>query len=170
LFYGWGKKNQALKIPSQEGNYKKTNGLIAINAISGKEYIKMTVTAKAEDVANYFLQLLSDLRREGCNSASIILDNNPSHKDKMRYILWQSLKSIESMIDFKVNFINTPPYSPDYNLAEYAIHQLRVKVLHHCSAKLTLEERETLVQNYLKCNRIFSEAGITNTINHILAL
>ena len=130
----------------------------------------MSSVAKAEDIANYFLQIFSDVRKEGNNFATVILDNNPSHKDRMRYTLWQSLKSIESMIDFKVNFINTPPYSPDYNLAEYAIHLLRTKVLHHCSEKLSIEERELLIQDYLVNNHIFTVNGTNNTINHILAL
>lgn len=170
MFYGWGKKRQALKILSKEGNYKKTNGLISIDAISEKVYVKMTAAAKSEDVSEYLFQLCKKLKENGSNSVTIFLDNNSTHKDKMRYNLWTELKMDEDTIDFKVRYVNIAPYSPDYNLAEYGIHLLRLKVLHHCSAKSTLDEKAVMIQDYLKNNQLFPEGGIKNTINHILNL
>lgn len=170
LFYGWGKKRQALKIPSQEGSYKKTNGLISIDATSGKEYVEMMPSSKADDVADYLSQVCTKIKNDGNNVVTIILDNNRTHKDKMRYNLWLALKSNELMIDFIVKYVYIAPYSPDYNLAEYAIHLLRVNVLHHCSPKLTLDDKETMVRNYLQNNHLFSKPGLENTLAHILNL
>ena len=36
-----------------------------------------------------------------------------------------------------IEFIHTPAYSPDFNLAEYEIHLLRLEHLHHLSSSAT---------------------------------
>lgn len=130
----------------------------------------MTATANAEDISDYFFQLCKEVKENGNNSVTIFLDNNSTHKDKMRYNLWCMLNANETTSDFKVKYVNIAPYSPDYNLAEYAIHLLRLNVLHHCSAKSTLDDRAEMIRNYLKNNHLFSKDGVENTINRILQL
>ncbi len=39
-----------------------------------------------------------------------------------------------------IEFIHIPPYSPEFNLAEYLIHQLRLKLLHHLPLGTTIAE------------------------------
>jgi hypothetical protein len=130
----------------------------------------MTQTAKSEDIADYLVQVCKDIKNDGSNSVTIFLDNNKTHKDRMRYKLWQTLKADENTVDFKVNYVDIAPYSPDYNLAEYAIHLLRLNVLHHCSPKLTLDEKIEMIQNFMQNNHLFSKVGLENTVNHILNL
>jgi transposase len=143
--------------------------LLSIDAVSGKEFIKLSKTAKADDLVEYFYSLCVDLYIDGYKKLTVILDNNQTHKDKMRYNLWQYLKSNTTINDFQIRYINIAPYSPDYNLAEYAIHQIRLKILHHCSEKMNIEERESAILNYLSKYHIFN-SGVSNIINHILSI
>ncbi len=74
------------------------------------------------------------------------------------------------MQDFGLKFINTPSYSPDFNVAEYIIHQLRLTLLHHLPADVTLADVETKIINFFKDNQLQTPQQIANTINHILKL
>jgi hypothetical protein len=51
----------------------------------------------------------------------VALDNNSTYKEKMKKLLKESLiaKGVESKL--VVEFIHTPAYSPNFNLAEYEI-------------------------------------------------
>ena len=40
------------------------------------------------------------------------------------------MSTLEIKSKIQVGFIHTPPYSPDFNLAEYIIHLLRLRFLH----------------------------------------
>ena len=71
---------------------------------------------------------------------------------------------------FKVKFLHTPAYSPDFNLAEYLIHQVRLKLLHHQPTGLKLEEVIHHVMSQIKQQKLQTETQIRNTINHILKL
>ncbi len=76
----------------------------------------------------------------------------------------------QDLKDFEIRFFYTPPYSPDFNLVEYIIHQLRLKLLHRLPSKTTLEEVKNKIINYLKSNQLQTKEQIKNTINHILKL
>ena len=39
-----------------------------------------------------------------------------------------------------VDFIHTPTYSPNFNLVEYIIHLLRLKLLHHLSLDVNIQQ------------------------------
>ena len=116
------------------------------------------------------MKICIELKKDYKDILTIFLDNNSSHKNAFQYNLWLALKSNEVTSNFKVNYEYIAPYSPDYNLAEYAIHLLKLNVLHHSSPKLTLEEKEIMIKNYLKNNHLFTKDGVKNTINHILKL
>jgi len=122
-------KNSRPQILSKEGTWLKKNGLFAVNAITGKEYLTFTEKAKATDVAEFLTNLSLDLQKEKSTKLTIILDNNTTHKKKMKSLVKESL-NIKEITDFKIEFIHTPGYSPDFNLAEYLIHQLRLKLIH----------------------------------------
>jgi len=69
----------------------------------------------------------------------VFLDNNSTHKEKMIKML-NKLLSIFGIADqIKIEFIYTPSYSPKLNLAEYLIHQLRLRLLHHMPIGSTID-------------------------------
>lgn len=72
----------------------------------------------------------------------------------MRYHLWLKAKSLPELQEFRFKFINTPSYSPDFNLADYLIHQLRLALLHHLPAEVTLAEIKTKIANFFKDNHL----------------
>ena len=170
-FYGWARVNTRFKVASNEKKKReRLNGLLAVDAQTGQEYIQLTPTAKTEDVVDYFYDLALDTHQDGFNQLTIIMDNNSTHKDKMRYALWLKTKSQPDLQDFRLKFINTPSYSPDFNLAEYLIHQLRLTLLHHLPADVTLTDIQDKIVDFFKDNHLQTPQQIANTINHILEL
>jgi transposase len=170
-FYGWARVNTKFKVPSNEKKKReRLNGLLSVDADTGQEHIKLTPKAKTENLVDYFYDLALDTHREGYNQLTIIPDNNSTHKDKMRYHLWLKAKAHPELQDFYLKFINSPSYSPNFNLAEYIIHQLRLTLLHHLPADVTLANIETKIINFFKDNQLQTPQQIANTINHILKL
>lgn len=80
--------------------------------------------------------------KEGYDKIWIILDNNSTHKKKMQRLLQHKLdklytnSNLEKLIE--ITFDYTPPYSPDYNLAEYVIRIIRQKITSPFTNKLHL--------------------------------
>jgi transposase len=69
-YYGWAEKNTKPQVPSNEQKKReKLNGLLAVDAISGEEFISLVPTAKTEDIALY----LGELCRE-CGEHPIFLN------------------------------------------------------------------------------------------------
>jgi transposase len=170
-FYGWARINTKFKVPSHEKKKRaRLNGLLAVDAQTGQEHLKLTPTAKTEDLVDYFYDLALATHQDGFNQLTIIMDNNSTHKDKMRYSLWLKAKNQPDLQDFQFKFINTPSYSPDFNLAEYIIHQLRLALLHHLPAEVTLSDIKDKIANFFKDNQLQTPQQITNIINHILKL
>ena len=174
IFYGWARVNTKFSVPSDESKKReRLNGLLAVDAITGQEYIKLIPQAKAEDVANYFYDLGLKTKAEGFNILSAGIDNNSTHKNKMKYHLWLKMYAnpeCQELHGFKIRFFHTPPYSPDFNLVEYIIHQLRLKLLHRLPSKTTLEEVKNKIIDYLKNKQLQTKEQIKNIINHILRL
>ena len=170
-FYGWARKNTKFKVPSNESKKReRLNGLLAIDADTGKEYLKLTKAAKTEDIAQFFHELSIETQKCSFHKLEVILDNNSTHKDKMRYeLLWKN-KSNPQLQDFQIEFIDTPTYSPDFNLAEYIIHQIRLKILHHLPSDITLVEIENKLVKTLKKKQLQTREQVQKTINHILKL
>jgi transposase len=154
-FYGWARVNTKFSVPSHENKKReRLNGLLAVDAQTGQEHLKLTPQAKTEDLVDYFCDLALDTQQDGCKQLTIIMDNNSTHKDKMRYQLWLKAKSQPELQDFQLKFINTPNYSPDFNLAEYIIHQLRLTLLHHLPAEVTLADIHNKICNFLKDHQL----------------
>ena len=174
IFYGWARVNTKFSVPSDESKKReRLNGLLAVDAITGQEYIKLIPQAKAEDVADYFYDLCLKTKAEGFNILTTGLDNNSTHKNKMKYHLWLKMYAnpeCQELHDFKIQFFHTPPYSPDFNLAEYIIHQLRLKLLHRLPSKTTLEEVKNKIIDYIENKQLQTKEQIKNIINHILKL
>ena len=52
-----------------------------------EEYLRLTSCAKTEDISSYFADLCRDSVQQGVRKLSVILDNNTTHKKKMRNLL-----------------------------------------------------------------------------------
>lgn len=170
LFYAWAEKNSRPQVPSNERRRNKVNGLLCVDAVTGKEYLRLKERAKTEDISSYFADLCLDCDKQGFTKLSVILDNNTTHTQKMRQQLLAHLSELGIKSDIEVEFIYTPPYSPDFNLVEYIIHLLRLKVLHHQPLGMTIEQVREKLENYLQDNQIQAPEQIQRTVAHICAL
>jgi len=170
LFYAWAEKNSRPQVPSNERRRNKVNGLFAVDVETGEEYLKLKERAKTEDISSYFADLCRDSVQQGVRKLSVILDNNTTHKKKMRNLLELQLAELGIKEEIEVEFIYTPPYSPNFNLVEYLIHQLRLQLLHHQPAGMTIELIREKLEQYLQINQLQTPQQIQNTIAHICSL
>jgi transposase len=101
---------------------------------------------------------------------TIILDNNSTHKYKLHRYLWAELftSGIEEQIT--VEFVYTPPYSPNFNLVEYLIHLLRLRLLHHLPSDKSIEQVEMRIKSFFETKQLQTPLQIANTIQHIYKL
>ena len=97
----------------------------------------------------------------------IILDNNSTHKEKMKRLLAEYLETSGIAEKLTVEFIHTPAYSPDFNLAEYEIHLLRLEKLHHLPSNITIAEIEKKLENV---KTLMNPEQILNTLYQIFSL
>lgn len=137
---------------------------------TGEEYLRLKNRAKTEDISSYFAEFCRDCVRQGFSKLSVFLDNNTTHKQKMKNLLDLQLVNLGIKEDIEVEFIYTPPYSPDFNLAEYIIHQLRLQLLHHQPVGRTLEQIREKLEQYLQVNQLQTPQQIQNIIAHICSL
>jgi len=171
MFYAWAEKNTRPQIPSNErGRRQKLNGMLCVDAITGEEYLRLKEQSKTEDVSSYFAQLASDCVKIGTKKLTVILDNNSTHKQKMRSQLEEHLVELEISEQIQIEFIYTPPYSPNFNLAEYIIHLLRVEVLHHQPVDITIELVREKLEKFLSLNQLQTPQQIQNILEHIYCL
>ncbi len=171
IFYGWAEKNTRPQVPSNErGRRNKLNGMLAVDAFTGEEYLKLKEKSKTEDVSNYFAELALDCVKQGFNKLSVILDNNSTHKKKMQEQLSAHLSKLNIQNKILVEFIYTPPYSPDFNLAEYLIHLLRLQLLHHLPLGMNIQQVVEKLENYFNFFQLQTPEQIQNTIQHIYTL
>ena len=148
----------------------KLNGMLSVDVFTGKEYLKIEEKSKTEDVSEYFLQLCQDCIKEGFSKLTVILDNNSTHKDKMKAQLKANLFSLKIENKIIVDFIHTPTYSPNFNLVEYIIHLLRLQLLHHLPLNVSIQQVKDKLENYFKFNQLQTPEQIQNIIEHICAL
>ncbi|MBR8838790.1 MAG: IS630 family transposase [Stigonema ocellatum SAG 48.90 = DSM 106950] len=170
IFYGWAEKNTRPQVPSNEkGRRNKLNGMIAVDAVTGEEYLKLTEKSKTEDVSNYFALLASDCVKQGVKKLSVILDNNSTHKQKMKTQLQFHLINLKIHDRITVEFIHTPAYSPDFNLAEYIIHLVRLQLLHHLPLGANIQQVREKLENYFQHFHLQTPQQIQNIIQHIFS-
>ena len=156
IFYAWAEKNSRLEIPSNERRRNKVNGLLCVDAVNGEEYLSLKQKAKTEDVASYLADLCSDCVNQEITKLSIILDNNSTPKQKMRTQLRNRLSELDIQEKIEVEFVDTPPYSPDFNLAEYIIHLLRL----HVTSPACRDERTA---SWRKLAKFFTKQSSSDT-------
>lgn len=171
MFYAWAEKNTRPQIPSDErGRRNKLNGMLCVDAVSGEEYLKLKEKSKTEDVSSYFAELCLDCVQEGITKLSVVLDNNSTHKQKMQAQLQAHLLELDIQKKIVVEFIYTPPYSPNFNLAEYIIHLLRLELLHHLPVGITMAQVREKLETYFQSSQLQTPKQIQNTIEHICKL
>ena len=90
------------------------------------------------------------------------------HKDKMRYERWLRMHEQHDLDGFRVRFLDTPRYSPELKLAEYSIHQVRLRLFHHWPSRPKMDELCETIQSSLKEKQLQTKEQIRATINHIL--
>lgn len=169
--YGWAEKNTRPQVPSNESQKReRLNGLLAVDAVNGEEFLRLTPIAKTEDIALYFGELCQECVREGIKHLTIILDRNSTHKDKLRRYLWAELFTSGIDEQIAVEFIHTPPYSPNFNLVEYLIHLLRLRLLHHLPSDTSIADVETRLKTFFETQQLQTPIQISNTIQHIYNL
>ena len=183
--YAWAIKNTRPQVKSTEGDRSRLNRLLTIDVLTGENHIKLIKQAKTEDLVDYFYELMLDLTLHNphnkykiCTKISVVLDNNSTHKDKMKKLLKFRLAEFEeenrlqgSEIKLpKIEFIHTAAYSPDYNLAEYGIRIIRQKYLHHLPHNEGLDEIEARLEYLIQTEGILTKQGVKNVIRHILDL
>jgi DDE superfamily endonuclease len=149
---------------------EKLNGLLAVDAVSGEEFLRLVPTAKTEDIALYFGELCLDCVLNKIKHLTIILDNNSTHKDKLRRYLWAELFTSGIDEQITVELVYTPPYSPGFNLVEYLIHLLRLRLLHHLPISTSIEQVEMRLKTFFETQQLQTPIQIGNTIQHIYNL
>ena len=170
IFYAWGKKNTRVRVYTRQRKKKRLNCFVSVDAVTGEEYIEFHKDSTFVEVSDYLYNLILKSYEKGHHKIVIIMDNHKTHKDKMRYRLWLKMKANPALADFEIEYLDTPRYSPDFNLAEYIIHQLRLQLLHHLPSNTTLLQIQNKILNFLKTQQLQTPEQIKNTINHILAL
>jgi hypothetical protein len=147
LYYAWAERNSKPQVPSNEKRKRnKVNGMISVDAVTGEIYLQLQPKSKTEDVAQYLADLCEDAYKDDIEKLIIGLDNNPTHKEKMKKLLAEHLKISGVEEKLGIEFLHTPAYSPDFNLAEYEIHLLRLEKLHHLPSNVTISEIENKLE------------------------
>ncbi len=170
LFYGWAERNTRPEVKSDERKRHKLNGLLCVDALSGEEFFRLSPDAKTEDVSDYLAQLCLDCVELGYDKLCIILDNNPTHKQKMQSQLALHLAQMGLAQSITVEYLYIPSYSPKLNLVEYVIHLLRLRFLHHLPIGTTLVQVEQHLVQFFDSHQFLSVEQVQKTLNFIFSL
>jgi hypothetical protein len=169
--YSWAKRNTRPQVKSNEASRKRLNGLLAIDVESGEEYLWLSSHAQSDDVARYMAHLTLEMDELGVERLEIVLDQNTTHKQRMQQLYQQELKQLslqqQRIIKTALSFTYLPAYSPKLNVAEYAIHLLRQRCLHHRPYNLKMDQIEQLLSNELLKKQLLSSQQITNILLYI---
>jgi len=168
IYYAWAEKNTKPKVPSNEKRERhKLNGMLSVDAVSGEIYLQLQSKSKAEDVAAYLADLCQDCLKDKYTKIGIVLDNNSTHKQKMKGLFHDYLVTRGISDKIEVEFLHSPAYSPDFNLAEYEIHLLRLEKLHHLPSSVTIDQIQLSLQNV---HQLMNPEQILRTLEHIFLL
>lgn len=184
--YGWAKKNTRPQVKSNEAKREKINGLLAIDLITAKEYLKLEPAAKTPEIAQYIVNLTLDQLKDNpqLQTINICLDNNPTHKTKLRNIITEKTielykkrkghkkpKYLPKLKDFPtINFFYFAPYSPNDNPVEYDIRLMRQLCLHHLPMNTTLDQLASQLQTKIQNQQFMTLPKLQNILTHILTL
>lgn len=170
--YAWSPRNQRPQVASDESHRReRLNGLLAVDARCGETFLDFRARSDSLTVAEYFVVLCLLLVGRGYKTIRLILDNCTSHQVKMRHHFKQLLSYILQDLYSKampdIHFIYTPPYSPEFNLAEYFIHHLRQSCLYHTPPTMTVKQKADRVLMKLKQKPLQTPEQTQNTLRYI---
>ena len=117
-------------------------------------------------MADYLADLAAHCQAQGYNRLEVYLDRSTTHLGKMQ----NAFAALTKDMEIEVGFHLMAPYSPTLNLVEYAIHLIRLKVLHHADCKRSLAEFETLVKELCDNRKVLTKEQIVNILEHIESL
>lgn len=140
--------------------------MLSINLSSAEFFFQATNSAKSEDIAAYFADLIQQHHQQGVVRMDIFLDRNTTHKEKMQTLLAE-LRAQQPPTAVNVQFHLMPAYSPKLNPVEYAIHLLRLRCLHHADAKQVLPQVIERITEACKQGKVLSKQQLNNLIRHI---
>lgn len=135
-----------------------------------KSFFALCPGSKTEDVSEYLAELCLDCVELGYDQLCIILDNNPTHKQKMQSQLALHLQQMGLARSITVEYLYLPPYSPKLNLVEYVIHLLRLRFLHHLPMQTTLLQIEQRLVQFLDSHQFLSAQQVKKILNFIFSL
>ena len=141
--------------------------MLSVDAVTGEIYLQLETHSKAENVSQYLRDVCEDTFKDNIEKLVIVLDNNSTHKEKMKKQLREHLQTVGIADKIVIEFIHTPAYSPDFNLAEYEIHLLRLEKLHHLPSNITISEIEEKLE---RVKILMNPEQIFRTLEHIFAL
>jgi transposase len=137
--------------------------LLAVELGNASFHFHATKQAKSEDVARFFIEMIGDYHQRGITSLDIFFDRNATHRRKMQALVNDAIKELS----IAVHFHFMPAYSPVVNPTEYAIHQIRLAILHHADCRSTLEQFQERIRALCKNGKIFTQEQIFNLLGHI---
>lgn len=117
---------------------------------------------KSDSVALSFHNTAIVLEKAGFKKVIFYLDQNPTHKELMKYNL-ALLPSLNIQLDFQY----LPAYSPKMNVVEYLIHLIRQKKLHHAPHKRNLKAITQELNEFLHLKAPFKPEIIYNIFDHV---
>lgn len=145
--------------------------MLTIDVESGQEYLWLSSHAQSDDVARYMAHLTVEMDRQGVERVEILLDNNPTHKQKMQELYLEEVEQLGKgqgkEIKTELVFTFLPAYSPKLNLVEYAIHLLRLRCLHHRPYNMKMQQVEERIQRELQKQKLLTPQQIINILQHI---
>jgi transposase len=144
--------------------------MLCVDAVSGEEFFRLSPGSKTEDVSEYLAELCLDCVELGYDKLCIILDNNPTHKQKIQSQLALHLEQMGLAKSIMLECLYLPSYSPKLNLVEYVIHLLRLKFLHHLPMETTLLQIEQRLVQFLNSHQFLSAEQVQKTLNFIFSL
>jgi len=82
--------------------------MISVDAVSGEIYLQLKPKSKSEDVAEYLSDLCEDAYKDNIEKLIIGLDNNSTHKEKMKKLLAEHLRTLGIQEKLGIEFLHTP--------------------------------------------------------------
>lgn len=175
--YGWAIKNTRPEVPSDERARERLNGLLTIDLTTAKEHLKLTKEAKTDDIALYFTELTTDLilQNPHLETIHLFMDNNPTHKKKMKALLDQKLQDLYRKNNFPkllpaIELHYFAAYTPKDNPVEYGIRLIRQLALHHLPLNTTLDQIKSLLETKIRNQKFMTIEKLNNIISYILGV
>jgi transposase len=168
--YVWAEKNSKPKIASNEKNYHKINGFLAVDIQRGTTQIEFKKRSNFEEVAFIITFLILSYLQKGYTTLTIILDNAKIHGPGMKTRVQELLDEIRlecPLPDFNLIFWHTPSYSPKLNPAEYVIHEVRRKGLYQVPCSLSVNEKAERIKKQVAYKSPLSPEQMSNLTGFI---